>query len=139
MFFGEYKPYWLTFISNTNPTENKIFSTIEWRDIVKQGTTDKPLDTFDHARIWTEHQDTQSVAFTNSVTSLVNKQPIQYNAAGSNLRKKFNVWRFQIPRDKLSWNRRARISNPWCYIKLSRDNINTERHELTDLVVNYLV
>lgn len=139
MFFGEYKPYWLTFISNTNPTENKIFSTIEWRDMVKQGTTDKPLDTFDHARIWTEHQDTQSVAFTNSVTSLVNKQPIQYNAADSNLRKKFNVWRFQIPRDKLSWNRRARISNPWCYIKLSRDNINTERHELTDLVVNYLV
>ena len=139
MFFGEYKPYWLTFISNSNPTENKIFSTLEWRDIVKQGTTDKPLDTFDHARVWTEHQDTQSVAFTNSVTSLVNKQPIQYNAAGSNLRKKFNVWRFQIPRDKLSWNRRARISNPWCYIKLSRDNINTERHEFTDLVVSYLV
>lgn len=139
MFFGEYKPYWLTFISNSNPTENKIFSTIEWRDIVKQGTTDKPLDTFDHARIWTEHQDTQSVAFTNSITTPANMQPIQYNAAESNLRKKFNVWRFQIPRDKLSWNKRARISNPWCYIKLSREIINTERHELTDLVVNYLV
>lgn len=138
-FFGSHKPYWLTFISNSSPTENKIFSTLEWRDIVKQDTTDKPLDTFDHARVWTEHQDTQSVAFTNSVTSLVNKQPIQYNAAGSNLRKKFNVWRFQIPRDKLSWNRRARISNPWCYIKLSRETANTERHEFTDLVVSYLV
>lgn len=138
-FFGSYKPYWLTFISNSNPTENKIFSTLEWRDIVKQGTTDKPLDTFDHARIWTEHQDTQSVAMANSVTVLTNKQPIQFNAAGSNLRKKFNVWRFQIPRDKLSWNKRARISNPWCYVKLSRETANTERHEFTDLVISYLV
>lgn len=138
-FFSSYKPYWLTFISNSNPTENKIFSTLEWRDIIKQGTTDKPLDTFDHARIWTEHQDTQSVAMANSVTVLTNKQPIQFNAAGSNLRKKFNVWRFQIPRDKLSWNKRARISNPWCYVKLSRETANTERHEFTDLTVSYLV
>jgi hypothetical protein len=56
----------------------------------------------------------------------------------SNLRKKFNVWRCQIPRDKLATNSgRARISNPWCYIKLSREDAQTERLELLDVEVDY--
>ena len=31
MFFGQYKPYWLTFISNTDPTTDKVFNNLSWR------------------------------------------------------------------------------------------------------------
>ena len=140
MFFDKFKPYWLTFISNTQPTENKIYNNLEWRDMVKDGFTDKPFSTFDHVEVWTEHQNTGSVRFSNSIKEFTDKQPIQYNARMSNLRKKFNVWRCQIPRDSIASNsRRARISNPWCYIKLSREDVNTYRHEFTDLVVDYFM
>lgn len=138
MFFGQYKPYWITFISNSYPTENKIFNNVAWRDIVTAGSTPKPFHTFDHIRVWTAIQDTQSVRFSNSLSENQSRQPISYNAAMSNLRKKFNVWRCQIPRDKLATNSgRARISNPWCYIKLSREDAQTERLELLDVEVDY--
>jgi hypothetical protein len=140
MFFGQYKPYWITFISNSYPTENKIFNNLEWRDIVADNGTTKPFITFDHIQAWTENQNTGSVRFSNSLKELTGKQPVSYNAAQSNLRKKFNVWRCQIPRDYIASNsRRARISNPWCYIKLSREDENTYRHEFTDLVVDYFM
>ena len=140
MFFDRFRPYWLTFISNLQPTENKIYNNLEWRDIVKDNLTDKPFSTFDHVEVWTEHQSTGSVRFSNSIKEFTDKQPIQYNARMSNLRKKFNVWRCQIPRDYIASNsRRARISNPWCYIKLSREDVNTYRHEFTDLVVDYFM
>lgn len=138
MFFGQYKPYWITFISNSYPTENKIFNNLEWRDIVTDSGTTKPFITFDHIQAWTENQNTGSVRFSNSLKKLTGKQPVSYNAAMSNLRKKFNVWRCQIPRDKLATNSgRARISNPWCYIKLSREDAQTERLELLDVEVDY--
>jgi hypothetical protein len=140
MFFGQYKPYWLTFISNSYPTENKIFNNLAWRDIVKDNITDKPFVTFDHIEVWNEHQNTGKVRFSNSLKELTGKQPVSYNAAQSNLRKKFNVWRCQIPRDKLAANSgRARISNPWCYIKLSRSDINTYRHEFTGMEVDFFI
>ena len=137
-FFGVHKPFWLTFVSNSYPSENKIFNNVAWRDIVTAGSTPKPFHTFDHIRVWTAIQDTQSVRFSNSLSENQSRQPISYNAAMSNLRKKFNVWRCQIPRDKLATNSgRARISNPWCYIKLSREDAQTERLELLDVEVDY--
>jgi hypothetical protein len=137
-FFGIHKPFWLTFVSNSYPSENKIFNNVAWRDIVTAGSTPKPFHTFDHIRVWTAIQDTQSVRFSNSLSESQSRQPISYNAAMSNLRKKFNVWRCQIPRDKLATNSgRARISNPWCYIKLSREDAQTERLELLDVEVDY--
>lgn len=140
MFFGEHKPYWLTLISNTQPTENKIYNNVAWRDIVTENLNTKPFRTFDHIRVWNEHQDTQSVRFSNSLSIDSNRQPIAYNAAISNLRKKFNVWHCQIPRDKLALNTsRARISNPWTYIKLSREDIYTDRHEIMDIEIDYFM
>ena len=140
MFFGEHKPYWLTLISNTQPTENKIYNNVAWRDIVTENLNTKPFRTFDHIRVWNEHQDTQSVRFSNSLSIDSSRQPIAYNAAISNLRKKFNVWHCQIPRDKLALNTsRARISNPWTYIKLSREDVYTDRHEIMDIEIDYFM
>lgn len=144
MFFGEFKPYWLTLISNSYPTANKIYNTLAWRDIVQDVSEStpvtKPFHTFDHLRVWTENQDTQPVVFNNSLSENPSRQPISYDAAISNLRKKFNVWRCQIPRDKIATNTaRARISNPWCYIKLSREDFHIERHEIMDFEVNYFM
>ena len=140
MFFGVHKPYWLTLISNSYPTENKIFNNVAWRDIVTDNGVTEPFNTFDHIRVWTENQDTQSVRFSNSLSQNPSRQPISYDAAISNLRKKFNVWRAQIPRDRIAPNtNRARISNPWCYIKLSREDMHTERHEIMDIEVDYFM
>ena len=140
MFFGSHKPYWLTLISNSYPTENKIFNNVAWRDIITDNGVTEPFNTFDHIRVWTENQDTQSVRFSNSLSQNPSRQPISYDAAISNLRKKFNVWRAQIPRDKIAPNtNRARISNPWCYIKLSREDIHVERHEIMDIEVDYFM
>lgn len=140
MFFEQHKPYWLTLISNSYPTENKIFNNVAWRDIVTNENTPEPFHTFDHIRVWTENQDTRSVRFSNSLSENPSRQPISYDAAISNLRKKFNVWRCQIPRDKIATNTaRARISNPWCYIKLSREDVQTERHEIMDIEVDYFM
>lgn len=146
MFFGLFRPYWITLISNSYPTENKIFNNLAWRDMdvavatTPYGTSEipRPFNTFDHIRVWTEHQDTGEVRFSNSLSENISRQPISYNAAVSNLRKKFNVWHCQIPRDRLASNSgRARISNPWAYIKLSRQDSQTERHEIEDIEVDY--
>lgn len=146
MFFGLFRPYWITLISNSYPTENKIFNNLAWRDMdvvvatTPYGTSEipRPFNTFDHIRVWTEHQDTGEVRFSNSLSKNISRQPISYNAAVSNLRKKFNVWHCQIPRDRLASNSgRARISNPWAYIKLSRQDSQTERHEIEDIEVDY--
>lgn len=148
MFFGLFRPYWLTLISNSYPTENKIFNNLAWRDMdvaiatTPYGTSEipRPFNTFDHLRVWTEHQDTGEVRFSNSLSENISRQPISYNAAVSNLRKKFNVWHCQIPRDRLASNSgRARISNPWAYIKLSRQDSQTERHEIEDIEVDYFM
>lgn len=145
MFFGLFRPYWITLISNSYPTENKIFNNLAWRDMdvaiatTPYGTSEipRPFNTFDHIRVWTEHQDTGEVRFSNSLSEDSSRQPISYNAAVSNLRKKFNVWHCQIPRVYANNTPRARISNPWAYIKLSRQDSQTERHEIEDIEVDY--
>lgn len=147
MFFGSFRPYWITLISNSYPTENKIFNNLAWRDMdvaiatTPYGTSEipRPFNTFDHLRVWTEHQDTGEVRFSNSLSENISRQPISYNAAVSNLRKKFNVWHCQIPRAYASNTSRARISNPWAYIKLSRQDSQTERHEIEDIEVDYFM
>jgi hypothetical protein len=148
-FFDVDKPYWLTFISNSELVNNKIYNNLEWRDIFTEVKEvegvevekKKPFWTFDAMRVHTEHQDTGKVYFNNAIKEFTDKQPIQYNARVSNLRKKFNVWRCQISRDSIATNsKRARISNPWAYITLIKENAaKNGRHEFTDLVVDYFM
>ena len=137
-FFGEDKPYWLTFIANENPTMDKVFNNLEFRTDMWDGNTFIPMETFDTLRVWDEHQDTGEVT-------------LQTTSGGtlSNLKKKFNVWRANIPRDATQGldNKPInfglnRIRNPWAYINLKCSQKLASRHrrlQFTDLLVNYFI
>ena len=130
-FFDDFKPFWLTFVSNIDPTVDKIFDNLEWRSTVyTQADGDagvlKPLDTFDSLRIWNEYQDTQQSSLFMNIGS------------PSPLKKKFNVFRAQIPRDKraeLTRHSRDRIRSPWAYIQLSKTIPNKDMMIFNDMSV----
>jgi len=129
MFFGEYKPYWMTFIANSDPTMDKVFNSLEWRC----NTYDKdgnflPYGTFDTMRIWHEHQDTGCVNLKDDI------------GIPSSLKKKFNAFRAYVPRDvKGAWSipNMQRIRNPWTYIRLAKTEENTDQMVFTDLNVDF--
>lgn len=135
-FFGEYHGYDLTFVSNgssngTTPID-KIFNNIDFRADRWSDKLDSILSTecpFDYIRMWDEYQDTGEVL-------LKNKGNIP-----SNLKKKFRVWRMQVPRD--AHNRRDRIRNTWCKIKLGAapryNNGNNGFIQFHDANVQYFI
>ena len=134
LFFNEFKPYWLTFISNSDPTIDKVYDNLGWRTIDYSYVTSgfagylEPMKTFDMLRVWNDHQDTGEVDL--------------YDTAGkpSILKKKFNVFRAQIPRDKLgAWKGKGlnRIRNTWTYIQLARRVENTDFMQFSDLDVDF--
>jgi hypothetical protein len=55
MFYGEYKPYHVTFVANSNSNYDKIFNTIEFR---ADSWEDNKLvnTTFDTLKVWNEYQ-----------------------------------------------------------------------------------
>lgn len=123
MFYGEYKPYSITFISNPEPLYDKIFNNIEFRS---DSWSDDELinSTFDTLEVWNEYQ--------YGISNLVDNknQP-------SPLKRKFRIWRANIPRD--SSNYRDRIRNTWAYIKLSMNKPNTHKTVFHDLMVHYFL
>ena len=131
MFYNEFKPYSITFISNDNPSYDKIFNNLDFRaDSFDNNTiTNK---TFDTLEVWNEYQ--KGVTKLNNIVG----RP-------SNLKRKFRVWRVNIPRANTYWNgivanNRDRIRNTWAYIKLSmNDNNNKLKTELHDVIVSYFM
>lgn len=123
-FYGEYKPYSITIISNDNPYTDKIFNTVEYRaDLISKEEGYRCESPFDTLEVWNEYQ--------KGETSLVfNKY------APSSLKKKFRMWRANIPRD--CKNKLDRMRNPWLYIKLSNNsNLLGGKMELHDIMVHY--
>lgn len=130
MFYGSYKPYSITVISNPNEPYDKIFNNLDWRSDCWDGNT-LLNETFDTLEVWTEYQ--------KGVVSLVNLK-----GRPSPLKKKFRVWRANIPRANTNWNgvqanNRDRIRNTWAYIKLSKNTENTNRMEFHDMIVHYFI
>lgn len=135
-FFGEYYGYDLTFVSNGSSkgitSMDKIFNNIDFRADRWSDKLDSILSSecpFDYIRVWDEYQDTGEVL-------LKNKGNIP-----SNLKKKFRVWRIQVPRD--AHNRRDRIRNTWCKIKLGAapryNNGNNGFIQFHDANVQYFI
>lgn len=121
MFFNKYRSFYTTLIANNNSTD-KIFNNIEFRS----DTWDKNgilLDTtFDTLNTWNEYQ--EGAIKLNNIKDMP-----------SPLKKKFRVWRANIPRDMS--NNRDRMRNPWLYIKLSMQDENINRTVLHDVIVRY--
>lgn len=124
-FFGEIKGWDLSFISNQNPVNTKIFDTIELRADHYSPFSDIPLMScpMNYIQVDNEYQDTKIVDLDKV-----------------NMRKKFRVWRGLIPRN---YNTRQRIRNPWAKITLGwkpKDdtNLNNKLH-LHDVAVKYTI
>lgn len=103
-FFDEFKAPRFTYICNEDAAYTKIFDTIEYRaDVYDKDGNLVSNRSFDWIRAANEYQNTgrknlsQSRRIFNDIS----------------LRKKFRVWRSQIPREG-----RERIRNPWASISL---------------------
>ena len=132
MFSGDYmKDYHITYIANQNPTNDKIFNTLEFRadslqdnnKLIEDSSTPKSpnICPFNKVTVWNEYQEG-----TENLSKVYGKP--------SALKEKFRTWRINIPRDNV--NKRDRIRNPWAYIKLEGNN-NTNRMQLHDMQVWY--
>lgn len=109
VFFDEVYPTDLTFISNENPLNDKIFTNVELRgDFRYNGELDH-RKMFDTLRVWNEYQDTGEVNL-----NFINDVP-------SNMKKKFRIWRMDIPRD--SKHKRERIRNTWSKVKFVMNKV----------------
>ena len=128
-FFGTPKPYYLEFISNPDPTEDKIFGNIDVRAdfySIPTGGTDYTLNSdlfFNTIRVSNEYQDTGTKTLTKSMVS------------PSPVKKKFRIWHIDIPRDN---GKIDRIRNLWAKINLTGSNTN-HKMELHDLAVKYYI
>lgn len=135
-FYGEYKPFWTTVIVNPDPTMDKVFNNVEYRaDIFDMNDQAKYLKdaSFDTLNVWNEYQ--------AGVANLENIKNIP-----SNLKKKFRIWRANIPRWNIDTNGqtangRDRMRNPWLYLKLSMEKSsnlsNNHKTILHDMIVDY--
>lgn len=153
-FFENYSPIEIQLQVNPEPTKDKIFSTIEYRmDCFGEHGVYLPDTTFDIFRAWDEYQDTQ----------LRNLRYIEGNETGpiynqiysTKLRKKFRIWRLDIPRaidivtdDNSQVDNNStgnvtrkyygdRIRNPWCNIYLYMDTSKAKKIIFNDLAVQY--
>lgn len=103
-FFGEFKAPRFTYICNEDATYTKIFDTIEYRADVYDKDGNLASDrSFDWIRAADEYQNTGRKNLSQSRRTIND----------ISLRKKFRVWRSQIPREG-----RERIRNPWASISL---------------------
>lgn len=133
-FFGIKKKVNLSFISNQDSPIEKIFSTVEMRmDVfdVHQFYTNLLHDRhFDYIQVWNEYQDTMETSLTTT--------PWNTPYIDGSSKKKFRVWRTDIPRDWLAidGNRRSmhRIRNTWAKFKFGFNPPSAPEPEVVNLV-----
>ena len=149
MFFGTFRPWLIDFISNgvsnqaNNSTLDKVFDNLEYRmdRYSKDATTgiwkNEHQKTLDYIRVFNEYQDTGYVDLSLTIDRA---------SSISNLKKKFRVWRVNIPRNKVikdndstykTTGKRDRIRNTWCNIELGIKEENTDKVEMHDMNVIY--
>lgn len=121
-FFGHKEPFYTTIICNPNREFDKIFNVVEFRaDSFDQLGIHNPEDTFDVLNVWNEYQyGDQTLKFSHNTPST--------------LKKKFRIWRAEVPRNN---GTRDRIRNPWAYFRLFKNPKNYNKLVLHDIVVYY--
>ena len=127
MFFGVYQPFYTTVIANPDMPIDKIFNNLEFRSDSWDKNGNLLNTTFDTLTVWNEYQ--QGTSILNNILG----RP-------SNLKKKFRIWRANIPRANVAGSTkkgRDRMRNPWLYIKLSMEEENVNKTVLHDMIVHY--
>lgn len=125
----DYYPHSITLICNGELPHDKVFNTVEFKySAYDVDNNILPSQCFDHLQVWTEFQNTGKVPLNYS----------EYRV--SNLKKKFNVWRAQVPRELGSMKR---IRYPWSKIKLITENqenlTQVGRRRMHDLLIHYSI
>ena len=121
-FYDEIKPFYITWIANPEPMKDKVFNNLDFRSDTY--SNDTLLNrTFDTIEVWNEYQRGKS-----KLSHIIGKP--------SSIKRKFRVWRAQIPRHN---NTLQRIRNPWCYIKLSMENPSNYKTIFYDATLTYSV
>ena len=122
------KAYYVEFIANPDPLNDKIFNVLEFRsDSWDDDNTLQNFKSFNKLTINNEYQEASS--------------PLKYD---KNLKKRFRIWKAQIPRqDRVNSPLQDRIRNTWAKIRLEHTpeivdsdsneyvNINTVLHDIT--------
>lgn len=126
----EITPYHITYRVNPEPFVDKVFTNIEYvaDEYLESTEVDKPeilsqTNPFNELKVWNEYQ-------FGSCTLNEKVMP-------SDLKKKFRIWRANIPRDKKSKYGLDRIRNPWCYISLINKPNNTNKMVFHQIAVKY--
>lgn len=128
-FFNDYKPYWLEFISNADSSIDKTFSTIETRVDFRE------LSNNEWQVVHNEFFDTLQAE--NEYQKGVKDLSKSITASRADAKKKFRVWRVDIPRDTA--HPLHRIRNTWAKIKFTKDPKKNQRMELHDVNVQYFI
>lgn len=126
----------MTFVGNPEPLLSKIFTNMEFRATVDGEENHLPLP-FDSIETWNEYQHGKmAIQNRDGVKALQH-----YLNDVTSLRRKFRIWRCDIPRDS---NRKLeRMRNPWLYLKLEKEaaanNQLLKRTEMHDFIMTYFV
>ena len=125
-FFDKSEDFYVTVIANPEPSRDKIFDVLEFRsDTFDETGAYQPFDTFDKLETWNEYQSGLQLLSNNK------NRP-------SPLKKKFRIWRVNIPRDHNDG--RSRMRNPWLFLKLSKQgSLCHHKTILHDLNVYYTI
>lgn len=126
----------ITFISNAESAQDKIFTNLDIRmDVYDENDELQHNKFFDTIRAWNEYQDTEEVALEHKY------HPYNAPLVASNTKKKFRIWRCEIPRAKKNGKTSLdRMRNTWCKIllTLNKDKGNDPLHmEMHDVNVIY--
>lgn len=145
--FGEPQDYHMLYRVTPDPYGDKTFTNIEYRaDMFDMNDTSNQYmpkegkltnNTFDTLEVWNEYQG-NTVSINDTKSPLY---PFGVKDKYPDIRRKFRIWRVDIPRDKKSADNPFglnRIRNPWIYLKLSKTpTLPNERMEFHDLAVKY--
>lgn len=146
--FGSLQGYHMLYRITPDPYGDKTFSSLEYRaDMFDMSDPDyNPYmpgegkltgDTFDTLEVWNEYQGNK-ISVGDPTSPLY---PFKARDKYPDVRRKFRIWRMDIPRDKKGPDNPYglnRIRNPWIYLKLSKTpTLPNERMEFHDLAVRY--
>lgn len=120
VFFGQKKPYYIELLANDNPTISKTFTNVEFNiDPVHLKGAE---ETFDLVSAETSYQEGSEVLKVNKIKP-------------SNMKRKFRIWRINLPRESGSMNR---LRDRWCKIKLQNTNPSGVGIKLNYINVSYI-
>lgn len=146
--YGEYQNYHMLYRITPDPYGDKTFTNLEYRaDMFDMNDPDANSympnegkltnNTFDTLEVWNEYQGNK-ISIGDSNYPLY---PFRTKDRYPDVRRKFRIWRMDIPRDRKSPDNPYglnRIRNPWIYLKLSKTSVlPNERMEFHDLQVKY--